>query len=87
MAEVLEAVCQKRKLSNPKEYALVLDLGPTKLFIPLDRTVKSLQGKRDLVLIKKNMLQNYGVDMGKRGTSRSTDPNGNIFVDSLENRN
>lgn len=76
MAEVLEAVCLKRKLNNPKDYALVLDLGTTKLFIPLDRTVKSLQGKRDLMLIKKNMLQNYGVDMGKRGAVRSTDPNG-----------
>ena len=87
MAEVLEAVCQKRKLSNPKDYALVLDLGTTKLFIPLDRTVKSLQGKRDLMLIKKNMLQNYGVDMGKRGTSRSTDPNGDVFIDACESRN
>ena len=59
MAEVLEAVCQKRKLSNPKDYALVLELGPTKLLIPIDRTVKSLQGKRDLMLIKKTMLQTF----------------------------
>ena len=81
MAEVLEAVCQKRKLSNPKDYALVLDLKPAKLFIPLDRTVKSLQGKRDLMLIKKNMLPAYGVEMGKRITGRSTDPNGECFRD------
>ena len=76
MAEVLEAVCQKRGISNPKDYALVLDLKNQKLFIPLDRTVKSLQGNRDLMLIRKSMLQNYGVDMGKRNTARSTDPNG-----------
>lgn len=76
MAEVLDAVCLKRKLNNPKEYALVLDLKPVKLFVPLDRTVKSLQGKRDLMLIKKSMLQTYGVEMGKRITGRSTDPNG-----------
>ena len=80
MAEVLDAVCAKRKLDNPKEYALVLDLKPVKLFIPLDRTVKSLQGKRDLMLIQKNMLQNYGVDMGKRITGRSSDPNGKIGI-------
>lgn len=80
MAEVLDAVCLKRKLSNPKDYALVLDLKPVKLFIPLDRTVKSLQGKRDLMLIKKSMLQTYGVDMGKRITGRSTDPNGAFEV-------
>ena len=47
MAEVLEAVCQKRKLSNPKDYALVLDHGSMKVYIPLDRTVKSLQGGKD----------------------------------------
>lgn len=76
MAEVLEAVCKKRVINNPKDYALVLDLKNQKLFIPLDRTVKSLQGNRDLMLIRKSMLQNYGVDMGKRNASRSTDPNG-----------
>ena len=80
MAEVLDAVCVKRKLVNPKDYALVLDLKPVKLFIPLDRTVKSLQGKRDLMLIKKSMLQTYGVDMGKRIMGRSTDPNGKLVV-------
>lgn len=84
MAEVLEAVCQKRRISNPKDYALVLDLKNQKLFIPLDRTVKSLQGNRDLMLIKKSMLANYSVDMGKRNTARSTDPNGQYsYIASL----
>ena len=76
MAEVLEAVCQKRRIPNPKDYALVLDLKNQRLFIPLDRTVRSLQGNRDLMLIKKAMLQSYNVDMGKRNTARTTDPNG-----------
>jgi len=84
MAEVLDAVCLRRKLENPKDYALVLDLKPAKLFIPLDRTVKSLQGKRDLMLIKKNMLSTYGVEMGKRITGRSTDPNASIFKRTSE---
>ncbi|KAH9831194.1 stress-activated map kinase interacting protein 1-domain-containing protein [Rhodofomes roseus] len=78
MAEVLEAVCQKRKLSNPKDYALVLDHGAMKVYIPLDRTVKSLQGKRDLILMKRSMLQNYGVEMST-GTGRTTDPNASIL--------
>ena len=80
MAEVLEAVCKKRGINNPKDYALVLDLKNQKLYIPLDRTVKSLQGNRDLMLIKKSMLQNYGVDMGKRNVGRTTDPNGTQSV-------
>ena len=75
MAEVLEAVCQKRKLSNPKDYALVLDHGSMKVYIPLDRTVKSLQGKRDLMLVKKSMLPMYGIEMAQRPV-RTTDPNG-----------
>ncbi|KAH9918959.1 stress-activated map kinase interacting protein 1-domain-containing protein [Fomitopsis serialis] len=78
MAEVLEAVCQKRKLSNPKDYALVLDHGAMKVYIPLDRTVKSLQGKRDLILMKRTMLQNYGVEMNT-GSGRTTDPNASIL--------
>lgn len=80
MAEVLEAVCKKRGINNPKDYALVLDLKNQKLYIPLDRTVKSLQGNRDLMLIRKSMLQNYGVDMGKRNVGRTTDPNGTQSV-------
>lgn len=76
MAEVLDIICNKRKLSNPKDYALVVDMNPMKILIPLDRTVKSLQGKRDLVLIKKNMLQHYGVEISKGRAGRSTDPNG-----------
>lgn len=76
MAEVLEIICAKRKLSNPKDYALVVDMDPTKILIPLDRTVKSLQGKRDLMLIKNNMLQHHGVEIPKTRPGRSTDPNG-----------
>ncbi|THG97313.1 hypothetical protein EW026_g4661 [Hermanssonia centrifuga] len=84
MAEVLETVCRKRDLRNPKDYSLVLDLNPVKLFIPVDRTVKSLQGKRDLMLIKKNMLQTYGVEMGKKVIGRSIDPNASIFKRASE---
>ena len=77
MAEVLEAVCLKRKLSSPKDYALVVESGGVKMLVPLDVTVKSLAGKRDLMLIKKNMLQAYGVDVSsKRAGGRSADPNG-----------
>lgn len=83
MAEVLEAVCQKRKLPDPKDYALVVDIGGVKILIPLDRTVKSLQGKRDLMLIKKNMLQQYGVEVNKR-EGRTTDPNASIFKRNSE---
>ena len=72
MQEALEAVCRKRKL-NPNEYALLVrDMS---VLILLDRTVASLEGKSDLVLVKRSMLPRYGiVDAGK--SMRTTDPNG-----------
>ncbi|KAI0746565.1 stress-activated map kinase interacting protein 1-domain-containing protein [Daedaleopsis nitida] len=78
MAEVLDAVCTKRKLSDAKDYALVVEVGDSKMNIPLDRTVRSLQGKRELILMKKNMLREYGVEVRER--KGTTDPNASIFT-------
>ncbi|KAI0043578.1 hypothetical protein FA95DRAFT_1524028 [Auriscalpium vulgare] len=75
MQEALEMVCRKRKLP-PKDYALLL--GDMSILIPLDRTVASLQGKSDLMLVKRSMLPTLGVDVG-RPAARSTDPNASIF--------
>ena len=75
MQEVLETVCRKRKL-NPNEYALLVrDMS---ILIPLDRTVASLEGKSDLVLVKRSMLPRYGIDAGK-SLGRTTDPNGERY--------
>ncbi|KAL0958301.1 hypothetical protein HGRIS_000449 [Hohenbuehelia grisea] len=74
MQEALELVCRKRKLMNPKEYALLV--ADKSIVIPLDRTVASLQGVRELVLMKKSALPQLG-DVVKAG--RSTDPNASIF--------
>ncbi|KAF9459128.1 stress-activated map kinase interacting protein 1-domain-containing protein [Collybia nuda] len=73
MQEALELVCRKRKLNDPKDYALLL--ADMSILIPLDRTVASLQGKRELILIKRSML---GGDVLK-GTGKTTDPNASIF--------
>ncbi|OJT14823.1 Stress-activated map kinase-interacting protein 1 [Trametes pubescens] len=78
MAEVLDAVVAKRKLSDPKDYALVVEVGEMKMNIPLDRTVRSLQGKRELLLMKQNMLREYGVEVRER--KGTTDPNASIFT-------
>jgi hypothetical protein len=75
MQEALELVCRKRKLQNPKDYALLL--ADMSILIPLDRTVASLQGKRELLLVKRSMLPQMGVDVVK-GIGRTTDPNGKI---------
>lgn len=76
MQEVLETVCRKRKL-NPAEYCLLVrDMS---ILIPLDRTVASLEGKSDLVLAKRSMLPEYGIDAEKR-SARTTDPNGASLV-------
>jgi len=81
MQEALEAVCKKRKL-DPNEYALLVrDMS---VLILLDRTVASLEGKSDLVLVKRSMLPRYGiVDNGK--SMRTTDPNGESLSHSPRN--
>ena len=73
MQEALELVCRKRKLQNPKDYALLL--ADRSILIPLDRTVASRQGKRELLLVKRSMLPQMGSDIVK-GIGRTTGPNG-----------
>lgn len=75
LQEALELVCRKRKIPNPKDYALVLKLpqAGTHIQVPLDRTVASLQGNRELLLIHKENLHTLR-NLSKEG--RTTDPNG-----------
>lgn len=75
MQEALESVCKRRRLSA-KDYALLL--GDKSMLIPLDRTVASLQGKRELLLVKKSKLNEYGGEALK-AAGRTTDPNASIF--------
>ncbi|KAG2003357.1 stress-activated map kinase-interacting protein 1, variant 2 [Coprinopsis cinerea AmutBmut pab1-1] len=79
MQEALEMVCRRRKLQNPKDYALLLELpdGKTTIMVPLDRTVASLQGNRELRLVKRNMLHTLGLNISKE--IKTTDPNASIF--------
>jgi hypothetical protein len=73
MAEALDMVCRKRKLDNPKEWGLMLS--DPKIPIPLDRTVASLAGKTELLLVKRS---DYPM-LGKNGVGRTTDPNASIL--------
>ncbi|EIW77134.1 hypothetical protein CONPUDRAFT_109640 [Coniophora puteana RWD-64-598 SS2] len=75
MQESLELVCKRREL-NPKDYALLLK-DPV-ILIPLDRTVASLQGKRDLTLVKRSMLPSLGIEPESK-TTRGIDPNASIL--------
>jgi len=74
MQEALDLVCRKRKL-DPRDYALVLNDNGSSILIPLDRTVASLQGKRELLLVNRNMLHQMGIEAEKKAI-RTTDPNG-----------
>ncbi|KII84683.1 hypothetical protein PLICRDRAFT_57646 [Plicaturopsis crispa FD-325 SS-3] len=78
--DALELICQKRQLP-PSEYALLL--GDKSLLIPLDRTVASLQGTRDLLLVKRSNLPEMGIDVVKT-IPRTTDPNASIFKRASE---
>ncbi|KAJ7201648.1 stress-activated map kinase interacting protein 1-domain-containing protein [Mycena pura] len=74
MQEVLERVCVKTKLDNPEAYALLLVNDNTQILIPLDRTVASLGGKRELLLIRRTKIDDTIVRGGK-----TTDPNASIL--------
>lgn len=75
MQEVLEQICRKRKLENPKDWALLSD--DLSILVPLDRTVASLEGNLRLVLIQREDLPTHGFAVdGDRRTARSVDPNG-----------
>ncbi|KAF6757784.1 stress-activated map kinase interacting protein 1-domain-containing protein [Ephemerocybe angulata] len=76
LQEALEMVCRRRKGLNPKDYALVLKLRESHIQVPLDRTVASLQGNRELLLIQKDRLHKLG-NLSKE--IRTTDPNASIF--------
>ena len=67
LQEVLELVCRKRNQMDSKDYILLL--GDQSLPVPLDRTVASLQGKRELLLVKRSMLPQNGED-SVRGIER-----------------
>jgi hypothetical protein len=84
MQEALEMVCRKRKLANPKDYALLLRLPDATIMIPLDRTVASLQGNRELLLVKRTMLNTLGLNISKE--IKTTDPNGMNTLMSREKR-
>ena len=67
LQEVLELVCRKRNQIDSKDYILLL--GDQSLPVSLDRTVASLQGKRELLLVKRSMLPQNGED-SVRGIER-----------------
>ena len=77
LADVLELVCRKKNIDNPKEYCLmVADRG---LVVPLDRTVESLQGAYQLALAKKpslSALQAGGAGALRTGQLVNTNPSG-----------
>jgi hypothetical protein len=69
MADVLEHICRRRKIKDHKDCALVSQ--HKKIVIPGDRTVASLQGESELMLVKRSTL---GDEF--KGPGRATDPNG-----------
>ncbi|KZO98454.1 SIN1-domain-containing protein [Calocera viscosa TUFC12733] len=74
LADVLDAVCRKRRLPNSKEWGLMTS--DMTIAIPLDRTVASLEGKHSLVLVSRTYLQENGF-LAQRW--KTTDPNASIY--------
>ena len=66
---MLEHICRRRKILDWKTYALVSQA--EKIIVPLDRTVASLGGATELMLLEAN-----AIPQGLKPLGRSTDPNG-----------
>jgi len=78
MQEVLEHVCRKWKIKETKDWALLSH--NHEILVPLDRTVASLEGSSDLVLIRRSSLPQYGFPVdGYKRYGGTTDPNAPIF--------
>ncbi len=60
---------QKKKITNPKDYVLL------SILVPLDQTVTSLQGMKDLCIMKQVLLDSLNPGLGKKPT-RVMDLNG-----------
>ena len=78
LADILEAVCQKRKeqLGDHKQWVLML--GDQDLVVPLDRTVDSLQGSYNLRLVKRSEVTSLMKAMPRYGLE-NTNPSASIF--------
>ena len=79
LQEALEMICRRRTLPV-KDYTFVVS--DMSVLVALDRTVASLQGKTDLLLVKKEMVPNLGVNVAKPAGS-SADPNCTFLLLSL----
>lgn len=77
LADVLETLCKKRNLGNPRDWVLVVpDRG---IIVPLDRTVESLQGAYHLALQKKSTMPHAAAAATGTRTKTgivNTNPNG-----------
>ncbi|KAF8321089.1 stress-activated map kinase interacting protein 1-domain-containing protein [Cantharellus anzutake] len=76
LADVLDLVCKKKKITNPKDYALLLE--DLSILLPLDRTVVSLERRDKLCIMKRALLETLGPGLGRQ-PGRATDPNASIF--------
>ena len=82
MQDVLDLICRKRKMASVKDWALLSS--DYKVLVMLDRTVASLEGNSELVLVMRSTLPSYGYPVdGDRKIGKTTDPNGTslFFLD------
>lgn len=77
LQEALDIVCHRRKLLPAKDYTFIVS--DMSVLVALDRTVASLQGKTDLLLVKKEMVSNLGANVAKPAGS-SADPNCTCYI-------
>lgn len=72
MSDVLDHICKKRGIDNPKDWALVVEHDGEEIVVPLDRTVNSLGDRHQLNLVKRSQIASL------RGQPRQTNVRTNV---------
>ncbi|KAK4701076.1 target of rapamycin complex 2 subunit MAPKAP1/AVO1, partial [Phenoliferia sp. Uapishka_3] len=79
MSDVLDHICRKRGIENPKDWALVVENNGQEIVVPLDRTVNSLGDRHDLTLVKRSQISSFRDQSRSAHVRTNVNPSGALF--------
>ncbi|KAL8283256.1 hypothetical protein RQP46_006034 [Phenoliferia psychrophenolica] len=79
LTDVLDHLCKKRGLDNPKDWALVVEHDGVEIVVPLDRTVNSLGDRHNLNLVKRSQIPSLRGQSRQATVRTNVNPSASIF--------
>ncbi|GAA6061460.1 hypothetical protein JCM10212_005663 [Sporobolomyces blumeae] len=77
LIDVLDYICRKLSVENPKDWALIVRLSDGDVVVPLDRTVESLGDQHEVVLVPRSQVGTVG--LRQRRNTTNINPSASIF--------